>query len=141
MTKVKGKPAKKDKLNNEKAIVEVISVQDISDYIANTIADLKNHSKLSFAFGIHFDEVILNTVDTDIKAIVILLIDEIESGDEYNWTVTTAPNLLAHYYTIGFITSLLSASHYTKVHCDATYRTAKGRFELYRIVDNIEGTD
>ncbi|KAF0356993.1 ATP-dependent DNA helicase pif1 [Gigaspora margarita] len=257
--------------------------------IANTIDNLENHSKLSLAFGIRFDEVTLNTVGTDVKAIATLIIDEIESGDEYHWTATTAPNLSARYYgvgnayyacsqnqelereykdsnrkritrfnccgkisikidiplaeakvflkheilhekpidiamppevkqeieknlnlsptdlrthlrirnfdlskitykqihywwsyytqqfykndenhiisackffeqqqenncnlcfhldtdsttAIGFTTSLLLASHYTEIHCDATYRTAKGRFELYGIVGNVEGT-
>ncbi|CAG8820327.1 45801_t:CDS:2, partial [Gigaspora margarita] len=49
-------------------------------------------------------------------------------------------DLRTHLHTIGFTTSLLLASHYTKIHCDATYRTAKGRFELYGIVGNVEGT-
>ncbi|CAG8833767.1 38156_t:CDS:1, partial [Gigaspora margarita] len=99
MTKVKDKPVEKDKLDNEKAII-IISVQDISDYIANTIDNLENHSKLSLAFGIRFDEVTLNTVGTDVKAIAILIIDEIESGDKYYWIAMTAPNLSAHYYSV-----------------------------------------
>ncbi|KAF0462176.1 hypothetical protein F8M41_000313 [Gigaspora margarita] len=220
MTKVKGKPVEKDKLDDEKAIIEIIFVQDISNYIANTIDNLENYSKLSLAFGICFDKVTLNTVDTNVKAIATLIIDEIESRDEYHWTATTAPNLSAHYYgvenayyisikidiplaeakvflkheilhekpidiaipsevkqeiekklnlsptdlcihlysrnfdlskitykqihycmtAIGFTTSLLLASHYTEIHCDATYRTAKGRFKLYGIVGNVEGT-
>ncbi|CAG8658211.1 13977_t:CDS:2 [Dentiscutata erythropus] len=78
MIKIKSKPVEKDKLYNEKTIIEVIFVQDISNYIANAIADLENHSKLSLAFSISFDEVTLNTVGTDVKTMAKLIIDEIE---------------------------------------------------------------
>ena len=42
---------------------------------------------------------------------------------------------------IGFTTPLLSAIAYvSEVHCDATYKTSKGRFELYGLVGDIEGS-
>ncbi|CAG8685479.1 8365_t:CDS:2, partial [Ambispora gerdemannii] len=41
---------------------------------------------------------------------------------------------------IGFTTPLLAGLlPLSSVHCDATYKTAKGCFELYRIIGNIEG--
>ncbi|CAG8660191.1 2192_t:CDS:1, partial [Ambispora gerdemannii] len=41
---------------------------------------------------------------------------------------------------IGFTTPLLAKLlPLSSVHCDATYKTAKGRFELYGIIGNVEG--
>ncbi|CAG8603857.1 11442_t:CDS:2, partial [Scutellospora calospora] len=41
---------------------------------------------------------------------------------------------------IGFTTPLFgSLYNVTKVHCDAIYKTAKGQFELYGLVRNVEG--
>ncbi|CAG8670345.1 4798_t:CDS:2, partial [Ambispora gerdemannii] len=40
---------------------------------------------------------------------------------------------------IGFTTPLLAGLlSLSSVHCDATYKTAKGRFELYGIISNVE---
>lgn len=39
-------------------------------------------------------------------------------------------------FTTPLFTKLLSVSN---IHCDATYKTAKGRFELYGIIGNVEG--
>ncbi|CAG8835319.1 2316_t:CDS:1, partial [Racocetra persica] len=44
---------------------------------------------------------------------------------------------------IGFTTPLLNAKNnqsITEVHCDAIYKTAKGRFELYGLIANFEGS-
>ncbi|CAG8729901.1 22836_t:CDS:2, partial [Cetraspora pellucida] len=44
---------------------------------------------------------------------------------------------------IGFTTPLLNAKnnqYVTEVYCDVTYKTAKGRFELYRLIGNFEGS-
>ncbi|CAG8523895.1 3502_t:CDS:2, partial [Racocetra fulgida] len=99
--KDKEKSAKNKQSDSEKAINETIFVQDISDYIASAIADLEIQLKLSLAFYIQIDEITLNIVGTDVKAIAILIVDEIENGDRYNWIATTVPNLSSHYHDIG----------------------------------------
>ncbi|CAG8456528.1 5981_t:CDS:1 [Dentiscutata heterogama] len=80
---ITNKAIKKDNLD-EKTIIKAISIQDISDYITNVIADLEHCSELSLVFRIQLDEIILGIVDTDVKAITILIINEIENGDGYN---------------------------------------------------------
>ncbi|CAG8790587.1 2895_t:CDS:1, partial [Dentiscutata erythropus] len=72
------KAIKKDNLD-EKTIIEAISIQNISDYITNAIADLEHCSELSLVFRIQFDEITLGIVGTDVKAMTILIIDEIEN--------------------------------------------------------------
>ncbi|CAG8660782.1 24110_t:CDS:2 [Gigaspora margarita] len=43
---------------------------------------------------------------------------------------------------IGFITPLFKKMlPVSEVHCDATYKIAKGHFELYALIGNFEGTD
>ncbi|CAG8667335.1 3091_t:CDS:1, partial [Dentiscutata heterogama] len=49
------------------------------NYITNVIADLEHCSKLSLVFCIQLDEITLGIVGTDVKAITILIIDEIEN--------------------------------------------------------------
>ncbi|CAG8509889.1 14811_t:CDS:2 [Cetraspora pellucida] len=143
------KAIKKDNLD-EKTIIEAISIQDISDYITNAIADLEHCSELFLVFR------------TDVKAMTILIIDEIENGDGYNWTATTAPNLSSCYIGVENVYYTCSQSYglereyknsskkrisrfncnvtqYIEIHCNATYKTAKGRFELYEIVSDVEG--
>ncbi|CAG8724947.1 14864_t:CDS:1 [Cetraspora pellucida] len=93
---ITNKAIKKDNLD-EKTIIEAISIQDISNYITNVIADLEHCLELSLVFHIQLDKITLGIVDTDVKAMTILIINEIENDDKYNWTVTTALNLLSCY--------------------------------------------
>ncbi|CAG8445736.1 7597_t:CDS:2 [Cetraspora pellucida] len=218
--------------------VEIISLHEISNHIANAINNLENQAELSLIFHIRLDDVTLSGVGTDVKLMTKLIIDEIEEGDGYNWAAKTAPNLSARHHgvgnayfscsqsnelerefkdssrkrilryncgdkisikidipaaeakvtlkhdlqhdkpievttpheikkeitrmffdrqlnnycalcfqletdnttAIGFTTSLLEQSHYEEVHCDATYKTSKRRFELYGLIDDVEGT-
>ncbi|CAG8653246.1 13847_t:CDS:2, partial [Racocetra persica] len=78
----------------EQAFIEIISIQEISNYIANAIDDLNDHAELSFTFCVRLDEATIKDIDADVRIIAKLIIDEIEEA-------TTAPNLSACHSGIG----------------------------------------
>ncbi|CAG8495229.1 11688_t:CDS:2 [Scutellospora calospora] len=149
------KAIKKDNLD-EKTIIKAIFIQDISDYITNAIANLEYCLELSLIFHIQLDEITLGIVSTDVKAMTILIINEIENAAKAK---VILKHKMIHKKSDDIAVSLeikqeiernlnlnlvdlqthLHITQYTEVHCDATYKTAKGQFELYRIVGNIEG--
>ncbi|CAG8775533.1 25377_t:CDS:2, partial [Dentiscutata erythropus] len=61
--------------------IEIISLHEVSDYIANAINNLENQAKLSLTYHIRLDDAILSEVGTDVKLMTKLIIDEIEEGD------------------------------------------------------------
>ncbi|CAG8747335.1 12655_t:CDS:2, partial [Cetraspora pellucida] len=61
------------------------------------------------------DEIILSIIGTDVKAMTMLIVDEIENDDKYNWIAITAPNLLFHYHDVGNAYFLCSQSYELKL--------------------------
>ncbi|CAG8817435.1 17860_t:CDS:1, partial [Racocetra fulgida] len=73
-----------DNTNNEEAFIEIISIHEVSDYIADMIDNLELHSALHLTFRVRLEN-ISDTADIDVRMIAKLIVDEIEEGDDYNW--------------------------------------------------------
>ncbi|CAG8655051.1 1982_t:CDS:2, partial [Racocetra fulgida] len=76
--------------NIEQPTIKLIFFQEISKYIIVAINDLEYNAELSHSFCIQLDENTLNNIETDVKIMAKLIIDEIEEGDSYNWTIENA---------------------------------------------------
>ncbi|CAG8676752.1 11731_t:CDS:1, partial [Cetraspora pellucida] len=70
--------------NIENTSIEIIPIQEVSQYIMNTINDLEDCAELSLVFYIQLDEVMINDTDSNVKTITKLIIDEIEEENSYN---------------------------------------------------------
>ncbi|CAG8764035.1 10563_t:CDS:1, partial [Dentiscutata erythropus] len=57
----------------------------ISDYIADTTANLEPDDSLILAFCVKLDEDTLSAADVNVRMIAKLIVDEVEKGDGYNW--------------------------------------------------------
>ncbi|CAG8710228.1 17205_t:CDS:2, partial [Racocetra fulgida] len=79
--------------DSEEAPIEIITIDEISNYISNMIDGLEYNTALFSTFYIKFDEIILNAVGVDVRVMAKLIIDEIEEGDDFKWAATTAPNI------------------------------------------------
>ncbi|CAG8477655.1 3478_t:CDS:2 [Cetraspora pellucida] len=79
---------KKSKLvsspNIENTSIKIISIQEVSQYIMNTIDDLEDCAELSLVFYIQLDEAMINDADSNVKTMSKLIIDEIKEEDGYN---------------------------------------------------------
>ncbi|CAG8664464.1 6783_t:CDS:2, partial [Racocetra persica] len=86
--------------NIKNNFIEIIPIQEVSQYIINTIDDLEDYAELSLVLRIQLDESMISDTDINVKTIAKLIIDEIEEGDGYNWTATTASNLSARHHNV-----------------------------------------
>ncbi|CAG8548696.1 4510_t:CDS:2, partial [Racocetra fulgida] len=95
------------KLDNDNAqpAIKTISVQSLCNYIENLISNIENNNRISFEIHIDLNDDIFSEVEPDnLKAIVRIIVDKIEEGDDYIWSTTTAPhtsvqfNNIATYY-------------------------------------------
>ncbi|CAG8786521.1 43781_t:CDS:2 [Gigaspora margarita] len=79
---------KKNKLLNdsdlEQMFIEIISIQEISNYIANAIDDLNDYAELSLTFCVRLDEDTIKDIDRNVRIIAKLIIDKIEEDLESN---------------------------------------------------------
>ncbi|CAG8558379.1 10918_t:CDS:1 [Racocetra fulgida] len=69
--------------NSEKASIEIITIDEISDYISNMLDGLEYDTALFSTFYIKLDKIILNAVGVDVRVMAKLIIDEIEEGDDF----------------------------------------------------------
>ena len=74
-----------DDANNEETPVEIISIQEIRSFIADTIDGMEHEAELFLTFYVKLDEETLCAVGTDVRVMVKLIVDEIEEGDDYVW--------------------------------------------------------
>ncbi|CAG8460484.1 9539_t:CDS:1, partial [Cetraspora pellucida] len=87
ISKANNKTAKQSKLvgdSNIEPTIELISFQEISEYITKAIDNLEYNAEFSFSFCIQLDENTLDNIETDVRIMAKLIIDEIEEGDSYN---------------------------------------------------------
>ncbi|CAG8518697.1 4758_t:CDS:2 [Racocetra fulgida] len=141
--------------------IETIILNNLTEYVIELIDSFENNSGLSFTINV---DVNMSDQNFNIKSIVNMVVNSIEEGDGYNWNFYKSDNnhvnsaysflksdkatgcelcyeLMTDQTTaIGFITSLYNKiKSISEIHCDATYKTAKGRFELYGLICNFKG--
>ncbi|CAG8668368.1 16478_t:CDS:1 [Dentiscutata erythropus] len=72
-------------INSEKTSVKTISIEEISNHIADLISSLEHNAILSSTLYIKLDETMLCAVGTDVEVMAKLIVDEIEEGDNFGW--------------------------------------------------------
>ncbi|CAG8516326.1 20758_t:CDS:1 [Cetraspora pellucida] len=65
-------------LNIENTFIKIILIQEVSQYIMNTINDLEDCVKLFLVFYIQLNKATINDADSNVKTIAKLIIDKIE---------------------------------------------------------------
>ena len=74
-----------DNTDGEESPVEILSIDEINSYVADTISGLERDVALFLTFRVKLNEATLTTVGTDVRVMAKLIIDEIEEGDDYKW--------------------------------------------------------
>ncbi|CAG8570218.1 16378_t:CDS:2 [Dentiscutata erythropus] len=78
------KAEKKIKLNNDtKPIIETISLQVLSEFVAKLISDVEHNNGISFEARIDLNDDIFPITNLDLKSIARVILDKVEEGDDY----------------------------------------------------------
>ncbi|CAG8622961.1 13727_t:CDS:1, partial [Cetraspora pellucida] len=65
----------------EEILSEIIFIEEISNYIADSIASLENNAILSSTFYVKLDEAMLCAVGMNVEIMTKLIVDKIEEDD------------------------------------------------------------